>query len=496
MKALAKDVPFRDLCRASGISRKTGYKWLARFRARGFEGLVDQSTRPRSSPANTSSEMTVEIVRLRQAHPSWGPKKIQKLLEKQLPPDQPLPSQRTISRVLSRAQLLRRRCRRRPMDQGWMLQAAREHVVVEGPNDVWTVDFKGWWKTRDGRRCEPLTVRDACSRYILALRLLPKSDTDGVRAVFEDLFEEYGLPKVIQSDNGAPFAAGKSLAGLTQLSAWWVSLGIDIVRSRPGCPQDNGAHERMHGDMSIDLQMRAAQPLRLQQRACNDWRVEFNHVRPHEALAMRVPADVYRRSERHYWRGMLGLFPDGVEMVQLGGNGKFWLDGRHHVFVSTALPNRHIGLQRIDDELIHIWLHHMLIGHVRSNPVLGRNLTVQPFEDPQKKLLAAKRAERLATAAGADAAGGPEVLPPRASDWNRGDKAKRPRGDTRKRRGDTTAAAPAIEPAPVTLESHNDRVPTACYGAVGPVLVPTETTSTGAQTCLVNKCAEVLPLAT
>ncbi|MBK7071911.1 MAG: transposase family protein [Myxococcales bacterium] len=240
-------------------------------------------------------------------------------------------------------------------------------------------------------------MRAIALRKILALRLLPKSDTDGVRAVFEDLFEEHGLPKVIQSDNGAPFAAGRSLAGLTQLSAWWVSLGIDVVRSRPGCPQDNGAHERMHADMSIDLQTRAAQTLRLQQRACDDWRVEFNHVRPHEALGMRVPADVYLRSSRRYRRGMLGLFPDGVDVIQLGANGKFWLDGRHHVFASTALRNAHIGLQRVEDELVHIWLHHMLIGYVRTNAALGRYVTVQPFEDPQWKQLAARRAERSAT---------------------------------------------------------------------------------------------------
>jgi transposase InsO family protein len=175
-----------------------------------------------------------------------------------------------------------------------MLQTPRKTVTVEAPNDAWTVDFKGWWKARDGRRCEPLTVRDAFSRYVLALRILPRSDTDGVRAVFEELFERHGLPKVIQSDNGVPFAAGRSLAGLTKLSAWWVSLGIDIVRSRLGKPQDNRAHERMHADIAIELEAQAAHSLRAQQKACDEWRVEFNHVRPHEALDMQTPADVYR----------------------------------------------------------------------------------------------------------------------------------------------------------------------------------------------------------
>jgi len=382
LRALARDVPFRELCREFSISRKTGYKWLERFHERGFEGLLDESRAPKNSPGRTSSEVALEIIRLRQAHPTWGPKKIRKLLSKRLPLDSELPSIRTISRVLERVHLIRKRRRRRPADQGWMLQATRKHVEVAAPNDVWTVDFKGWWTTRDGRRCEPLTVRDAFSRYVLALRILPRSDTEGVRAVFEELFERHGLPKVIQSDNGAPFAAGRSLAGLTKLSAWWVSLGIDLVRSRPGCPQDNGAHERMHADISIEVQTQSAPSIRAQQRACDDWRVEFNHVRPHEALAMETPADVYRPSMRRLMRALVGGFPDHAEVVQLGSHGKFWLDGRHHVFVSSALSSRQIGLERMDDGVIRVWYHHLLIGWFRAEPALGRNLSVMPFAPP------------------------------------------------------------------------------------------------------------------
>ena len=439
LKALAQDVPFRELCREFGISRKTGYKWLERFHERGLEGLVDQSTRPQSSPGRTTSEIAVEIIRLRQAHGTWGPKKIRKLLSKRLPLESELPSLRTISRVLSRVHLLRKKRRRRPADQGWMLQATRKHVVVEVPNDVWTVDFKGWWTTGDGRRCEPLTVRDAFSRYILALRILPRSDTERVRAVFEELFERHGLPKVIQSDNGAPFAAGRSLAGLTKLSAWWISLGIDIVRSRPGCPQDNGAHERMHADISVELQTQAAQSIRAQQRACDDWRVEFNHVRPHEALAMQTPSEVYRPSQRRLMRALVGGFPDDAEIVRLGAHGKFWLDGRHHVFVSSSLAGLQIGLERMDGGLIHVWYHHLLIGHLRVGPMVGRNVTVQPLPP---SVASAKGGDTQGDTSG-DTAKQPatEVSPPGASAWPR-----RPAEDAV--RGDTAGAVTTEGPPP------------------------------------------------
>lgn len=379
LKALAHEVPFRELCREFGVSRKTGYKWLERFQKRGFEGLVNGSTRPQKSPEQTTSEMALEIIRFRQAHPTWGPKKIHRLLSRTTLPDADLPSIRTISRVLSRVHLLRRRIRRRPSDQGWMLQASRKQVVVAEANDLWTVDFKGWWTTRDGQHCEPLTVRDAFSRCVLALRILPRSDTNAVRAVFEELFVRHGLPKTIQSDNGAPFAAARSLAGLTQLSAWWISLGIDVVRSRPGCPQDNGAHERMHADIKIEIQTRRAPSIHLQQRACDDWRVEFNHVRPHEALGMRTPAEVYRPSPRQMMHALVGGFPDGVDIVQLHRNGKFWLNRRYHVFVSTAIGGKQVGLQTLANGDIHVWYHHLLVGYLRIAPGTGTNISVSPF---------------------------------------------------------------------------------------------------------------------
>ena len=263
-----------------------------------------------------------------------------------------------------------------------MLQATRKHVVVEAPNDVWTVDFKGWWTTGDGRRCEPLTVRDAFSRYILALQILLRSDTERVRAVFEELFERHGLPKVIQSDNGAPFAAGRSLAGLTKLSAWWISLGIDVVRSRPSCPQDSGAHERMHADISVELQAQAAQSIRAQQRACDDWRVE---VQPRastrgarDADTVRgvptEPASAHASTRRRFSRRRRDRKTQRARKV---------LARRPPSrFRSSSLAGLQIGLERMDAGLIHVWYHHLLVGHLRVGPTVGRNVTVQPLTPP------------------------------------------------------------------------------------------------------------------
>ena len=338
LKALAQDVPFRELCREFGISRKTGYKWLERFHERGLEGLVDQSTRPQSSPGRTTSEIAVEIIRLRQAHGTWGPKKIRKLLSKRLPLESELPSLRTIPRVLSRVHLLRKKRRRRPADQGWMLQATRKHVVVEVPNDVWTVDFKGWWTTGDGRRCEPLTVRDAFSRYILALRI-PAALRHRTRAC-----RVRGAVRAAWAAEGDSERQRRAVRRRPQ-PRWpdeafgVVDLAWDRHRAQPArlpagqwrARADARRHQRRAPDSGSTEHSRAAEGVRRLARRVQP------RVRPHEALAMQTPSEVYRPSQRRLMRALVGGFPDDAEIVRLGAHGKFWLDGRHHVFVSSSL---------------------------------------------------------------------------------------------------------------------------------------------------------------
>jgi transposase InsO family protein len=371
LRALAKQLPFAALCRQYGISRKTGYKWLRRFEATGIGGLADESRRPLISPLETSTEIQLEIIKLRQKHPTWGARKLARVLHRVHP--EKAPSQSTIERVLERAKLLRKR-RYRPLPKFSATQAPR--VIVEEPNDLWTVDFKGWWRTADGARCEPLTVRDAFSRCVLELRILPDTGTDGVRRVFEQLFSRYGLPKAIQSDNGQPFASTRALGGLTKLSAWWVSRGIALVRSRPGCPQDNGGHERMHGDIRAEIQCAAASSLAAQQRVCDDWRAEFNHVRPHEALGMKTPSEVYRPSPRRP-RPFGGGFPDRCALRKVDRRGCARFDAQT-VYVTTALVGFDVAMRPLADH-VEVWFYEMLLGRFAYGT--GRT-SVEPIPSP------------------------------------------------------------------------------------------------------------------
>lgn len=249
-KASAPEANISALCREYGISRQTGHKWLRRFRAQGYTGLVEQSRRPLVSPFTTAEEVVVRILELRDHHWSWGPDKIARVLRRAH--GEGAPSKSTVARVLQRLGQMSRRRRRVRV---WSVDE-RPRVEVHAPNDLWTVDIKGWWLARNRERCEPLTVRDAFSRKVLAVTLLEPYRTGHVRDVLRELFERHGVPTAIQSDNGTPFVCTRARGGLSRLSAWLVSLGIRLIRSRPGCPQDNGGHERMHRDLS-ELERRA-----------------------------------------------------------------------------------------------------------------------------------------------------------------------------------------------------------------------------------------------
>jgi len=296
------------------------------------------------------------MVRLKQAHPHWGPRKIQALYARQHGVEA-LPSESSFKRVLLRAGLTVPRRLRRSSESGRLSQGLK----AQQSNEVWTVDFKSWWKDREGLRVEPLTVRDEYSRMLLEMRALENGRTESVRACFERLFERYGLPGAIRSDNGSPFASANGLLGLSRLSAWWLALGIDLERSRPGCPQDNGAHERMHRDVRRELQ---AGRIGRDQAAFDLWREQYNRERPHEALGMRVPAEVYRPSARAYEGTPEDLDYSGMEMRRVKRKSGAIFYRNEKILISAALADWSVGLSTREDGWVEVWFSRLLLGHL------------------------------------------------------------------------------------------------------------------------------------
>src|SRR5438093_10187728 len=342
---------FRALCQQYGISTKTGYKWKERFWRKGLAGMAEESRRPKSYSEQLAEEEVCEIVRLKLAHMSWGPRKIRELYLRR---HGEVASESTFKRVLERAALTQKRRRRRAPEAG-RLSNGREAAAL---NQVWTVDFKGWWRNGD-KRCEPLTVRDEYSRYLLEVRAVEDARSETVRKSFERIFERHGLPEAIRSDNGSPFASKHGPWGLSRLSAWWVALGIDLERGRPGHPQDNAAHERMHQDISHELEALGESA----QEAMDIWRQSFNYERPHEALLMRCPGELYRVSERKYEGTPEDLDYPQMCSRRVSAQGAIKLDGQT-LFLSSALAGWSVGLKPIPQERMEVWFGPLLLGEV------------------------------------------------------------------------------------------------------------------------------------
>jgi putative transposase len=351
MKAIGT-LNFRALCQEYQISTKTGYKWKERFLRDGFGGMGERSRRPHGHADELGDEVVCEMIRLKLAHEKWGPRKIRELYRRRY---QEVPSESSFKRVFERMGFTQKRRRRQGANQMGRLSSGRRAAA---PNQVWTVDFKGWWRSQ-GRRCEPLTVRDEHSRYILELRALKDGRSDTVRESFARLFERQGLPEAIRSDNGSPFASVNALWGLSRLSVWWVALGIDLERGRPGHPQDNGGHERMHLDISREIEAMGESD----QHALDLWRQSFNYERPHEALGLRTPAELYQRSERKYEGTPQDLEYPNMCARRVSNDGMIKLDGQP-LFLSTALAGWSVGLKPIGAELMETWFGQLLLGQV------------------------------------------------------------------------------------------------------------------------------------
>ena len=357
LEALQRRGSFTELCSRFNIARCTGYKWLCRFRAQGRAGLFDRSRRPHHPSNQLDLRWRQAIRQLRRRHPRWGPRKLRARL-RYLHPRVHLPASRTIGRWLRRMGLVRPASRRQR--QGPWLSAPKRKTARK-PNDIWTIDFKGWFRTRDSCRVDPLTIRDLKSRFILDVRLLANQSDQVVRRAIHRVFSRYGLPKVIRVDNGPPFG-GIGPRGWSRLSVWWRRLGIEVDFGRPAHPQDNAQHEQMHSVYQAEAaDLPAINPL-AQQRRSDRWRRDYNHLRPHEALRMLPPARYYRPSTRRLTDKLPAWpYPAGWTQRRVTSDGRLFWHGRQR-FIGRAFGSQIIGLRPSSKGLWKVYLGPDLLG--------------------------------------------------------------------------------------------------------------------------------------
>lgn len=352
---------FSSLCEEYGISRKTGYKWVERYRKYGLLSLREFNRRPMSCPHQTPLEIEKLVLRERRKHKTWGPKKLRVLLITVHNITNP-PAESTIGSILKR--------------NGVALRKRRRHKAIRIPlqgltipqeaNDVWTVDFKGWFRTRDGERCDPLTVMDLHSRYLLCAKLLFGQTFRSTKRAFKNLFSYYGLPKVIRVDNGSPFASA-GIGRLSELSVWWTHLGIRVEFIKPASPQENGAHERMHGTFKAECTKPPSSNIVAQQQRMDRWRKEYNQDRPHEAIGMQRPAQKYHKSQRRFCGKIKSLhYPRPLKTVEVSSSGCIHR-GVTTCFVGTALSGSCLGLKPIDNGVHEVYFADRLLGELHDS---------------------------------------------------------------------------------------------------------------------------------
>lgn len=358
IRTFEKNVNFVRLCSEFGISTKTGYKFRKRFLEEGVPGLEDRPRKPQSNSKEVANEWIFEIVKIKKAKPYWGAPKIHATLV-DMHPDRNVPSESTVSRILKKSGYVKMKKRRRinPTER------ITHSVEAERANHIWTVDFKGWWYTPNREKCEPLTVRDHYSKFCHSIKILKKGDISNVKAEFKRLFKEYGLPEVIRSDNGPPFANVRAVFGLTKLSVWWLSLGIKLDRIEPGKPQQNGSHERMHLDMYNELEGKINGDLKMHQSVFEVWRNEYNTERPHETLGMKKPAQVYEKSKRKYRHMDSIKYPENILSRTINNRGNVFYKGRR-IFISNAFNGFNVGLDVRPKERIKVWFANNYLGEI------------------------------------------------------------------------------------------------------------------------------------
>jgi putative transposase len=333
------------LCREFDISRKTGYKIFSRYKDCGLEALTDRSRRPFRQGCRLPFQIENLILQLKREHPSWGAPKIREKIRRRHSEIQ-LPAISTVHAVLDRHGLVSRPRRRRYRAEGTALSHPQR------PNELWCADYKGEFMLADRRYCYPLTITDAASRYLLSCEALSSTKAQYAFTVFERVFKDFGLPQAIRTDNGVPFASANSLFGLSKLSVWWLRLGISIERIQPAHPEQNGRHERMHLTLKKEATHPAAKNLLQQQGRFDHFIQEFNHERPHQALGMKYPAELYASSCRPY-KGLGDLeYPFHDRTITVTCCGRICI-GKRKINLSTVFAGQNVGIKEVSDK---VWL--------------------------------------------------------------------------------------------------------------------------------------------
>ena len=333
------------LCREFGISRPTGYKIYDRYKHHGLEGLKERSRRPYRHANQLPFQIERTILRIKQEYPSWGAPKIREKLLREYPMIKP-PAKSTVHAVLDRHGLVKRRTRRRYKAEGTPLSDAHS------PNELWCADYKGEFKLGNRKYCYPLTITDYSSRFLLACEGVESTQSSFAFTVFERVFKEYGLPTAIRTDNGIPFASPNSLFGLSKLSIWWLRLGINIERIKPGNPQQNGRHERMHRTLKEETARPASFNFLQQQGRFDDFIEVYNNARPHQALNMKYPGEVYTPSARIYQPPDEPDYPYHDRTIRITQCGRICI-GKRKINLSTVFAGQTVGIREVADN---IWL--------------------------------------------------------------------------------------------------------------------------------------------
>jgi transposase InsO family protein len=367
---LRREQSISELCERYGISRKTGYKVIRRYQQEGPEGLRERSRRPHHCPHQTAKPVAEALILLRHRHPKWGAKKLLRILSRRNP-ELELPARSTACDILDRHGLIPQERKRRQLGH-----PGKPTTSMERPNQTWCGDFKGQFRMGNGEYCYPLTVTDGCSRFLLECRALSTTSCGDSKPVFRRLFQEYGLPERIRTDNGVPFAT-PSLARLSSLSAWWVRLEVMPELIEPGKPQQNGRHERMHRTLKAHTTRPPAFSSRGQQRKFDDFREEYNEVRPHESLNQETPASLYTPSTRKMPDKLPKLeYPAHYETRYVSANGGIrWIN--RWVNVSSCCIGEYVGLEEIGDGIWDVHFGRLKLGrlleeHMRIEDQFGK----------------------------------------------------------------------------------------------------------------------------